>query len=205
MDSQADYAEVGRLAQQVQADALAALAETVGADLLMVNPNSHALAHLMLIPDSFGLEERYGRQSVDGGILVHVDALPPYSVTPYGPMGFQLHDLAVSPHHLENDFLRVEFNDAGDMVRILDKEQGREVLPPGGLANQFQAFEDRPKQWDAWDVDIFYDDKMWLADPAALRRSDRGGAAAGDHRDHPAPPQQPHHPAHLPGPSQPPD
>ncbi|MBP7961540.1 MAG: alpha-mannosidase [Caldilineaceae bacterium] len=166
VDSQADYAEVGRLAQQVQADALATLAETVGADLLMVNPNSHALAHLMLIPDSFGLEERYGRQSVEGGILVHVDALPPYSITPYGPIGFQLHDLAVSPHHLENDFLRVEFNDAGDMVRILDKEQGREVLPPGGLANQFQAFEDRPKQWDAWDVDIFYDDKMWLADPA---------------------------------------
>ncbi len=29
-----------------------------------------------------------------------------------------------------------------------------------------QAFEDRPLIWDAWDVDIFYDDKMWLADPA---------------------------------------
>jgi len=41
------------------------------------------------------------------------------------------------------------------------------VLAPGTLANQFQAFEDRPKNWDAWDVDIYYDDRMWLADPAS--------------------------------------
>jgi len=37
---------------------------------------------------------------------------------------------------------------------------------PGAIANQFQAFEDIPLSWDAWDVDIFYDDKMWLAEPA---------------------------------------
>ena len=48
------------------------------------------------------------------------------------------------------------------------KQQQREVLPPGAIANQFQAFEDRPLKWDAWDVDIFYDDKMWTADPAHI-------------------------------------
>ncbi|RME59874.1 MAG: alpha-mannosidase, partial [Caldilineae bacterium] len=58
-------------------------------------------------------------------------------------------------------------NDAGDITRIYDKTNQRDVLPPGRVANQFQAFEDRPLNWDAWDVDIFFDDKMWLADPAA--------------------------------------
>jgi alpha-mannosidase len=60
----------------------------------------------------------------------------------------------------------VELNDAGDVIRIFDKENEREILPLGAIANQFQAFEDRPKRWDAWDIDIFYDDKMWLAEPA---------------------------------------
>ena len=60
----------------------------------------------------------------------------------------------------------VELNDAGDIVRLYDKKIGREVLTPGQIANQLQAFEDRPKFWDAWDVDIFYDDKMWTAEPA---------------------------------------
>jgi alpha-mannosidase len=68
---------------------------------------------------------------------------------------------------LENDLLRVEFSEDGDIVRIFDKANQREVLPPGAVANQFQAFEDRPKFWDAWDIDIFYDDKLWLAEPAA--------------------------------------
>jgi alpha-mannosidase len=39
-------------------------------------------------------------------------------------------------------------------------------LPNHAFANQLQAYEDRPLNWDAWDVDIFYDDKMWLAEPA---------------------------------------
>jgi alpha-mannosidase len=49
------------------------------------------------------------------------------------------------------------------------------VLPPNAIANQFQAFEDRPKDWDAWDVDIFYDDKMWPADGASsIRMVEKG-------------------------------
>ena len=72
----------------------------------------------------------------------------------------------MSDTHLENDYLRVELDEAGDIVRLFDKAAEREILPEGAIANQFQAFEDRPLNWDAWDVDIFYDDKMWTADPA---------------------------------------
>ena len=41
------------------------------------------------------------------------------------------------------------------------------MLAGGGVANQFQAFEDRPKDFDAWDIDIYYDDKTYYAEPAA--------------------------------------
>ena len=68
---------------------------------------------------------------------------------------------------LENDHLRVELNGAGDIIRIYDKANQREVLSAGHIANQFQAFEDRPMNWDAWDLDVFYDDKMWTSDPAS--------------------------------------
>jgi alpha-mannosidase len=61
----------------------------------------------------------------------------------------------------------VELNEAGDITRIYDKVNGRDVLPQDAIANQFQAFEDRPLQWDAWDVDIFFEDKMWKSDPAS--------------------------------------
>ena len=74
--------------------------------------------------------------------------------------------LTANEQMLENDLLLVELNQDGDITRIFDKAAQREVLPPGKLANQFQAFEDRPLNWDAWDVDIFYDDRMWLSQPA---------------------------------------
>ena len=67
---------------------------------------------------------------------------------------------------MENSLLRAEIDQSGDIVRLFDKRANREVLPAGVRANQWQAFEDRPLDWEAWDIDIFYDEKMWLADPA---------------------------------------
>jgi len=71
--------------------------------------------------------------------------------------------------------LRVELDPAGDIVRIYDQLNHRDVLPSGSITNQFLAFEDRPINPDAWDVDIFYDDKVWLAEPAdSVRVVERG-------------------------------
>ena len=40
------------------------------------------------------------------------------------------------------------------------------MLPVEAVANQFTAFEDRPRKPDAWDIDLFYDDKCWFSEPA---------------------------------------
>ena len=71
-----------------------------------------------------------------------------------------------SKYVLENEDLCIAFDEAGDIVSLFDKSAGREVIPEGQRANLFQAFEDRPLDWDAWDIDIFYDDKMWPAEAA---------------------------------------
>ena len=67
---------------------------------------------------------------------------------------------------LENSIIRAEFSLEGDLIRLYDKAARHEILPAGASANIFQAFEDRPNAWDAWDIDIHYDDRMWLARPA---------------------------------------
>ena len=92
--------------------------------------------------------------------------LPPFFVEKENAASTESTGLSVSTGHLENDYVRVELNADGDICRIFDRENNREVLPVGAFANSFQAFEDRPLEWDAWDVFIYYDDKMWLADPA---------------------------------------
>lgn len=56
---------------------------------------------------------------------------------------------------LENEFLLVSIDpQTGDLSRIFDKRNQREVL--SGAGNQLQAFVDQGQYWDAWNIDPKY-------------------------------------------------
>ena len=59
---------------------------------------------------------------------------------------------------LETNFYQVLWNEAGQLTSIYDKQEQREVL--AGKGNVFQLFEDKPLNFDAWDIDLFYQEKM---------------------------------------------
>jgi alpha-mannosidase len=179
-ESLEQYAEVAETGQSIRHEALGSIADAIGADVLLANPTSFTRQDLAFWPTSqasppaLGLPsgERAGVQATENGWLLDVGEVPPYTVMPLqlrsqGPTADAANpDLRVTPTLLENSLLRIEFNGKGDIVRICDKQNDREVLPPGSIANQFQLFEDRPLTPDAWDIDVFYDDRMWLAEPA---------------------------------------
>jgi alpha-mannosidase len=60
---------------------------------------------------------------------------------------------------LENSIVRGKFDAQGRLTSFLDKRHDRECIEPGAKGNQFVLFEDKPVQWDAWDVDIFHLEK----------------------------------------------
>ncbi len=66
----------------------------------------------------------------------------------------------VSERSLENDLLRVAWDDSGLLTSVFDKEHTREVLAPGGAGNLFQLHDDNPTEYDAWNVDIEYLDHV---------------------------------------------
>lgn len=177
VDSLRQYDEIKDMTDEVRDSALSCLSAQAGGDWLLVNPTGFTRSDVVFLPTGVDIcFEREGSelmvQPITGGVLINPGSLPPYSIT---PLTIHPTNNIVEPQPqryltnesiLENDFLRVEFSPAGEITRIFDKTNQREVLPPGLVANQFQAFEDRPKFWDAWDIDIFYDDKHWLAEPA---------------------------------------
>ena len=172
-ESQQQYAELTKNVTELCDEALESIANHLDADLILANATSFTQPGLIFIPgDSFQRftldGESVSVQKTDSGCWLDAGKLAPYSVTALSTKS-QVSS-APSPEtwnlKLENTFLQVEFNEDGDITRIIDKQARREVLAPNSIANQFQAFEDRPKSWDAWDLDIFYDDKMWLAEPA---------------------------------------
>jgi alpha-mannosidase len=70
---------------------------------------------------------------------------------------------------LENDLIRYKFEVNGTISSIYDKELEREVLTNNGKGNLFSYYEDRPANWDAWDIDIFYE-KQLLGHPELVSR-----------------------------------
>jgi alpha-mannosidase len=66
-----------------------------------------------------------------------------------------LSEPAAGPDWIENAFLRVEIDTlTGAITRLFDKANQREALAPGGRGNVLQVFDDRPAQWDAWNISL---------------------------------------------------
>lgn len=55
---------------------------------------------------------------------------------------------------LENDLIRYEMDRNGRLIHAFDKELQKEFLT--GEGNVLTLYPDRPVNWDAWDVDLFY-------------------------------------------------
>ncbi len=172
------YEDIKSSTAKLTDQALQTIAAASGGDVLVVNPTSFTQSapvfHAGQGPYCQVLERPDGAnavvQGVDGGCLIDVGEIKPYSVLPLsmGDEAVSLESgLEAGERFLENDLVRVEIDDNGDISRVFDKIRKRELLVPGAVANQFQAFEDRPLEWDAWDIDISYDDKMWTAEPAS--------------------------------------
>jgi len=163
--------------KQLQHTTLDSIKKFYTGDFLLINPTPFARNDLVHISDkNNGIFTREGRelttQITDMGILIDSGVLPPYSVTAIQWMETytgEVPEITKISHQnltMENNLIRLDFNQDGDVISIFDKEVEREILPSNAVANQFQIFEDRPLTYDAWDIDIYYDDKLDFAEPA---------------------------------------
>ncbi len=86
----------------------------------------------------------------------------------------------VSPRSMDGPFYTLEWNERGQLTRLYDKTAGREVLAAGERGNVLQMFEDKPLNFDAWDIDAFYEEKSWeLDDLAEVQVIETGPLRAG--------------------------
>jgi len=72
--------------------------------------------------------------------------------------------VSVTDKVIENDLIKITFNDKYHIVSVYDKELCREVLSQGAEANRFEVYEDYPREYDAWEITDYYKQKMWVAD-----------------------------------------
>ncbi len=175
-DSRVEYEEAERLADaalQSYADRAIVKPEKTGS-FTILNSASWERRDLVEIPVSEGMEagtwiDAEGKtvraQLTEGQWLV---AAPDAPAMGMAVIRFVLGSTAAfgsSPFTLQTSGIRtpyyeIEWNEYGQLTRIYDLEARREVLAAGKNGNVLQVFEDKPLAHEAWDIDIFYQEKM---------------------------------------------
>lgn len=102
-------------------------------------------------------------QKTDLGYEVLVDTEPfAAKVIEFTPQEAWIQETAfvVSDGGIDTPYYTIRWNATGQLTRIYDKEAMREVLRDGMEGNVLELYEDKPMANDAWDVDIYYTEKM---------------------------------------------
>jgi alpha-mannosidase len=68
----------------------------------------------------------------------------------------------VTEASLENDLLIASFNNRGEMVSVVDKQSGIDML--AGAGNRFCLYKDIPARFDAWDIDSMTEQLLMSTD-----------------------------------------
>ena len=107
----------------------------------------------------------YPTQVLNGEVIINV-RLKPFSFTTFGKAE-KIKDVPKNQSGLilENQLVKYEFNDNGTLKVAYDKELKLNLIKNSG--NVLSLYEDRPLNWDAWDIDFYY--KESLLETASVR------------------------------------
>nr|WP_296034853.1 glycoside hydrolase family 38 C-terminal domain-containing protein [uncultured Enterocloster sp.] len=177
-DSKRDYEELLSRAHQEMDTQKQRLADGVKAkagDVVVFNPNGFLGSGIVCFKSEEKITalERNGclfpvQKTADGNCLFEVDMVPPRGYETFSlPENSDLqkeNTLYVDTAHMENQYFILEFNEKGQFSRIFDKKCRRELLKPGQAGNVIMSYEDRPHNYDAWDINNYYTEKSWEVD-----------------------------------------
>ncbi len=176
-DAEAYYGKMAEIADGVQCRSLQAMGDQAQDGITVLNELAHARSSLVMLADFDPAEqlllteagEEVPVQACEGGAVAYVENVPSMGTkylrrakrdtapqeVPCGTCQQREDGL-----YLETPFYQITLNGAGQLTRLYDREQDCDVLAEGHRGNVLQFFEDKPLDYDAWDIDMYYWQKM---------------------------------------------
>jgi alpha-mannosidase len=167
-DSWKDYEKIiatGKDAADSAIGTIAANIDAVGGDVVLYNPLSWTRSDVAELPRGLNLAGQ-NITDFDGAelTLIQLPELPAigYKVLSNAAAPAETGELNATDHKIENKFFVLAFDNNGEIDSIFDKSANREIIDQSSpfKGNALLTFEDKPINYDAWNIDIFYQDKM---------------------------------------------
>lgn len=176
-DSVVNYKEAQKIAEDVIADFYAkALKDSEGV-YTIINDATYERSGLVLLDGVCGkniydeADNILPIQETEDGVLVYVEAVPSMGVKYLCARDKNKNEtmecssvIRENPEDgsmtLDTGYYHMILNAAGQIEKLYDKENDCAVLASDARGNVLQIFEDKPMNFDAWDIDMFYYQKM---------------------------------------------
>lgn len=148
-DSDKEYANVLSSTAQVLEKALENVAHNIKTNggYLVFNPTSFETSDIL---------------NIDGKEM-YFENIPAHGYAVITPKNLS-NSVHVGDKLLENDKIRVTFDEKYQIISIFDKENNRELIENGKCANVLEVYEDYPRDYDAWEITEYYMQKKWICD-----------------------------------------
>ncbi len=177
-DAERIYADVRRIAEEIRSEALNVLSEQFGLaerSIAFFNTLPWERTEPLQIPGTV-MADVVGTQKTtdwDGNPLVLVDgvSMPPCGVSIFSEPSIapdeassQTCSINITSEGyvtLHNAYYELVIDAHGEIQRLYDKRAERNVFVEGQAGNQLIAYEDRSLNFDAWDIDLFYEEKPY--------------------------------------------
>lgn len=174
-DSDIDYQKIDDITTKLSHQAL----QVIGMNLdyqdskeniiFVWNPLSMVRNETICLPKGIKNVAHHGKKLVtqysEEGYLCHVANIPANGYTVLTCLKETENEIALLDEsdikEFETKYYKVCFNEVGELSSLFDKTAEREILRDGVCSNQLLVYEDRPYEFDAWNIDSFYKEKCY--------------------------------------------
>ncbi len=174
-DSHAEYGIAQELIRKAEEQAKAFLLKEEENVFTVFNASNWSHSEFVKLPPSaaqVSYHDRAGREldciCREDGDYVWVDDMAPFSMitisrsiaeTPVSVAAEAENSREAAAGSVSTPFYEIAWNDAGQLTRVYDKQANREVLAEGRTGNCLYIFEDKPRCFDAWELESTFDNK----------------------------------------------
>ena len=131
--------------------------------MVLFNSLSYKFSGAITLPENWGnglVDSENNRVEVQkerDEFIALVNIEPLSFLTLYKSAEYEIPKVNKQDLILENAMVLYEFDNDGKLTKAYDKELDLNILADDEMGNLLSLYDDHPLDWDAWDIDIFYE------------------------------------------------
>lgn len=178
-DSKSEYEGIISRGTKLITDKLSAIASTIGTDgesVVVFNPLGFSCTDVVTFDVPAGIRhpviydgdrQLACQKTTEGKAIFLAEGVPSK-----GYKTFEIREGdscetegdTISASGFSNRFFEAKLDEKAQFVSLYDKRAHRQVIKQGEKANVLTAYEDKPFDFDAWNVEMYYHEKHWPVD-----------------------------------------